>query len=523
MLTPTSRKAGTDRYEIELTEFDQTVLPTSMGKETTVWGYAGSYPGPTIEARPDRAVEVKWINNLPTDHLLSVDQQVHGAEPPAPETRIVTHLHGAVTRPRSDGNPEAWVSPDGKTAADSDVDYQQVKEYPNGQEPATLWYHDHAMGITRLNVYAGLAGFYLLRDPMENSLPSGDYEVPIVIQDRSFNSNGSLFYPDGTDDDFEAEFFGDVPVVNGKAYPYLEVEPRTYRFRFLNGSNGRVFNLKLQNETASGVPMMNQIATDLGFLESVATIGADGDHASLLLSGAERADIVVDFSGFEGQTFTLTNTAPTPYAGETVPISESDMPEIMQIKVNETESEESHIPLSRFLTQINRRYPEPDVTESGTTRYMTLDTGTLEVAPGIEYDSHFLNQSLYTDEEAVVQPTFGTSEEWVVANVTGDSHPVHLHLVDFEVIGRQTFNAEAFDEAREAGADPTVPDYLDGQVTKPGAGEAGPKDTVLVNPNEAAIIRPAFTGFTGRYVWHCHILEHEDQEMMLPYEVVPAE
>ncbi|WP_276282768.1 multicopper oxidase family protein [Halorussus caseinilyticus] len=501
-----------------------------MGLDTTVWGYGGSYPAPTIEARPDRPVEVEYINNLPTDHLLSVDERVHGAEPPAPESRTVTHLHGGVTGPRSDGYPEAWVDPNGNTAADfpaihdSPVPHQQVKEYPNKQEPATLWYHDHALGATRLNVYAGLAGFYLLRDPMENSLPKGDYEVPIVIQDRSFNSDGSLQYSDGTDDDYEAEFFGDVPVVNGKAYPYIEVEPRKYRFRFLNGSNGRVFNLNLRNETAPGVPTMNQIATDLGFLDSVATIGPGGDQSSLLLGGAERADIVIDFSDFEGQTFTLTNNAPTPYAGETVPISESDMPEIMRFKVTDSVTEEDEtIPLSRFLTQINKRYPEPDVTDSGTTRYMTLDTGTLEVAPGIEYDSHFLNRSQWTDEEAVVQPTFGTSEEWVLANVTGDSHPIHLHLADFEVVGRRTFNAEAFDEARQAGEDPAVADYLEGPVIQPDPGEQGPKDTVLVNPNEAAIIRPAFTGFTGRYVWHCHILEHEDQEMMLPYEVVPDE
>jgi spore coat protein A len=537
VLAPTDTRGQTTEYDVALTEFDQLVLTSSMGMETTVWGYEGSYPGPTIEAQPGRHVEVKYDpSGLPNEHLLSdsVDGRVHGAGPPAPETRIVTHLHGGVVTDEDDGHPTAWVSPDGFTAADfegipnSPVRYKRSKEYPNDQEPATIWYHDHALGITRLNVYAGLAGFYIIRDRQENSLPSGMYEIPIVIQDRSFDVDGSLQYPD----EFEPEFFGDVPVVNGKTYPVLEVEPRGYRFRFLNGSNNRVFNLKLRNEDApaadafADVPLFEQIGTDLGFLDAVAALGPDGDRESMLMGGAERFDVVVDFAGYEGRTFTLTNGAPTPYAGEPFAIDEENFPEVMQFRVTDTVTEEDDtVDLSGFLRSINRRYRPDPVDESGITRYMTLDSR--ESGSGL--DSHFLNDTPFEDaDEAgeVATPVLGTSEEWILANTTPDSHPIHLHLVDFEVVGRQNFDADGFEDAREAARDdpdteePNVADYLSGRVRGPAPSERGPKDTVLADNGEATVIRPAFTGFAGRYVWHCHILEHEDQEMMLPYEVV---
>jgi spore coat protein A len=522
VMTPASRRGGVDRYEIEMTEFDQQVLPASTGKTTRLWGYGGSYPAATIEARPGRGVEVEWINGLPETHLLSVDDRIHGAEPPAPAVRTVVHLHGAVTGPEDDGYPEAWVAPDGTTDPASPVPYKPVQEYPNEQEPATMWYHDHAIGITRLNVYAGLAGFYLLRNPVENSLPSGEFEVPILVQDRSFEADGSLYYPPGDDAAYEAEFFGDVPVVNGKAYPFLEVEPRSYRFRLLNGSNGRTFDLALYNETTGSgtdVPPMRQIGVDLGFLPEVVTLGPGGDVPSLLLSGAERADVIVDFSGFEGRTFTLTNDAEAPYTGQS---AGSDLPEIMQFRVTKPLSgPDDSVPPERFLEIVGRvidRYGfEPDVTDSEITRKMTLDSGE---HGGL--DTHFLNLTLWDDPAAVVRPTLDTSEVWELYNTTGDSHPIHTHLADFEVLDRQTFDAEGFVEARDDDPDVDPTDYLTaGTVRPPTPNNRVKKDTVLVNPNEVVRIRPAFTGAVGRYVWHCHILEHEDQEMMLPFEVVP--
>ncbi|MFB6107040.1 MAG: multicopper oxidase family protein [Halobacteriaceae archaeon] len=543
VMSPASRQGGVERYEIPLTQFDQQVLPSTLpdAPATRLWGYGGTYPAATIEARPGRAVEVTWDNRLPSDgHLLSVDEHVHGAEPPAPAVRNVVHVHGAVTTQGSDGYPEAWATPDGKTAGDyglsTPVSYQQSKRYPNEQDPATLWYHDHALGITRLNVYAGLAGFWLLRHPAENSLPKGEYEVPILVQDRSFRENGNLKYPSGTNDDYEAEVFGDVPVVNGKAYPYLEVEPREYRFRFLNGSNGRAFNLRLRNDgggTATGVPVMKQIGVDQGFLPGVVDVGPGGDVPSLLLSGAERADVVVDFSGYEGTTFTLTNDAEAPYTGAN---SGSDVPEILQIRVGTGPAAGSagQSP-EQFLASAGNvvtDYQDP-VTPSGTTRQMTLDSMQVDVGESLAYDTHLLNMAGWDEEEtwngdpAVVEPTLGTSEEWVIANTTPDSHPIHTHLVDFEVLKRLDFDAAGFNAARQTYlADdtgtvdaPVVSDYVS-NPSNPTPNNAVKKDTVLVNPDEAVRIRPAFTGYAGRFAWHCHVLEHEDQEMMLPFEVV---
>ncbi|MFC7133193.1 MULTISPECIES: multicopper oxidase family protein [Salinibaculum] len=554
VLTPASRKGRTDRYEIELTEFTQTVLPSSLEKDTTLWGYEGTYPASTIEARPGRPVEVEYVNNLPSDHLLSVDERVHGAGQGAPAVRTVTHLHGGVVAPEDDGYPEAWISSGGQTAGDiesvpdSEVPYNNPKEYPNDQKPGTLWYHDHALGITRLNVYAGLAGFYLLRDPMENALPNGQYEIPILFQDRTFNDDGSLFYPPGDDDDYEAEFAGDIPVVNGKVYPYLEVEPRPYRFRLLNGSNNRTFNLRFYNEDTdsySDVPLMQQIGVDLGFLDEVVevgpggTVGPEGPIESMLLSGAERADVIVDFSGYEGTTFTVKNNAEFPYAGENSGPDLDSIGEMLQIRVTDSTSNRgNNVNLDGFLNGINRKYQEPETNPSGITRTFTLDSAVFTVEEGDfegdELDSHFLDLSLWEDDDAIVNPTLGTSEVWELYNTTGDSHPIHLHLVDFEVLERESFTWDdeaGYQDAAQAfidGETPTRPDISDyvtlsGAPTLPNPNNRFHKDTVLVNPQEVIRIKPDFTGYTGLYPWHCHILEHEDQEMMLPYEVVSPE
>jgi spore coat protein A len=210
---------------------------------TRLWGYEGQYPGPTIEALRGRPIAVRWENQLPAQHIFDIDPRIHGAMPPAPAVRTVPHLHGAWSRSESDGLPEKWFTP-GNSA---------VYHYPNSQQAATLWYHDHAVGITRLNVYAGLSGFFLLRDDEERSmgLPSGDYEIPLLLQDRTLDDKGQLVYSPTFDDGEKVrrrslgapELFGDLPVVNGAIYPYLQVEPRRYRLRVLNGANARFFNL----------------------------------------------------------------------------------------------------------------------------------------------------------------------------------------------------------------------------------------------------------------------------------------
>ena len=220
---------------------------------TRVWGYNGTCPGPTIEAPKDMPVKVRWENKLPTEHLLPVDHTLHGTMD-TPDVRTVVHLHGANVEAHSDGHPEAWFSRDYKYVGRKFE--REVYEYTNHQAGGTLWYHDHALGITRLNVYAGLAGFYLIRDFLEErlNLPKGDYEIPIMIQDKAFNEDGSLFYPDNATPPVDnpvpstpSFFFGNTIAVNGKLWPYLEVEPRKYRFRILNASNVRAYELKLSN------------------------------------------------------------------------------------------------------------------------------------------------------------------------------------------------------------------------------------------------------------------------------------
>jgi spore coat protein A len=243
---------------------------------TTVWGYNGIWPGPTIEVRRGCPLQVDWQNKLPARHLLPIDTTLHGAESTLPAVRTVVHLHGAAVDPDSDGYPEAWFTAHGETGPQFK---STLTSYPNDQPGTALWYHDHCLGITRLNIYAGLAGFYLIRDEQEEhfNLPRGDFEIPLMLQDRQFEANGNLLYPkaqNGTHPIWIQEFFGDVICVNGKATPYLEVEPRKYRFRILNASNSRFYHLHLATLDDQGNPMnaraqtpvIRQIGTDGGLL-----------------------------------------------------------------------------------------------------------------------------------------------------------------------------------------------------------------------------------------------------------------
>ncbi|MDF2587630.1 MAG: multicopper oxidase family protein, partial [Anaerocolumna sp.] len=351
-------------YTIDISEFEQQILPPGLPK-TKVWGYGGlikdkktgkvrysrSAPGATFEAVRGVPINVKWINRLKGKHLFAVDPTLHWANPnnmpmhniPKPwppfppgfkeaqfPVPIVTHLHGGENESVYDGYPEAWFTFNGKYGPD----FKTTKYYyPNKQEAATLWYHDHALGITRLNVYAGLAGFYLLRDKENNALegklclPSGKYEIPLAIQDRMFNTNGSLLFNNvGNNPDIHPfwtpEFFGDTIMVNGRVWPNLNVDRHQYRFRILNGSNSRFYNLKMSNNMT-----LIQIGSDGGFLPKPVEL------TSLLIAPGERADILVDFSQVTpGTKIRLLNDANTPF-----PTGESPDPntvgQIMQFTV----------------------------------------------------------------------------------------------------------------------------------------------------------------------------------------------
>lgn len=461
-----------------------------------MWGYEGTYPGPTIEVEKNKPIKVKWINDLPTIHFLPVDHTVHGAVD-TPEARTVVHLHGGNVPPESDGYPEAWFT----------RGYQEtgpffttpIYYYPNVQRAATLWYHDHALGITRLNVYAGLAGLYIIRDDFERTLnlPRGRYEIPLVIQDRSFNKDGSLSYPNqpdppvpGVEPSIVPEFFGNVILVNGKVWPYLKVKPRKYRFRILNGSNARFYRLRL----SSGQPFY-QIGTDGGFLE--APVQTD----EILLAPAERADVIVDFSNYRGQNIILTNDAPTPFPNGSLP-DNNTTGQIMRFEVGK-------YPTHDYTSIPSRLKPIDWLSEEKAKKIRDL---TLE-----EHTDQFGRLMLLLNgekwEDPISQkPLLGTTEIWRLINLTPDTHPIHLHLVQFQILDRQPFDVNHFNATSEI--------IFTGPAVKPDPNERGWKDTVRANPGEVTRIIARFGDFSGIYPWHCHILEHEDHEMMRPYEVI---
>ncbi|MDF2486818.1 MAG: copper oxidase [Herbinix sp.] len=457
---------------------------------TTIWGYNGTYPGPTLEVPKDVTVNVKWENKLPKKHILPVDHTLHGTMD-TPDVRTVVHLHGANVEADSDGHPEAWFSRDNKYVGQKYT--RDYYEYTNHQAGCTLWYHDHALGITRLNVYAGLAGFYLIRDFLEErlNLPRGPYEIPIMIQDKSFNKDGSLFYPDNATPPVEnpipstpSFFFGNTVVVNGKLWPYLEVEPRKYRFRLLNASNLRAYELKLSND---GV--FYQIGTDLGFMHHTVTIN------SFILEPAERMDLIIDFSAYKGQEIILQNIAQAPPS--------PGMEVIMKFKVGEmvTCPDTSSIP--KELMPYHKIEPELAAKE----RTMHLDETTDHYGRAL----HLLNDKMW-DAPATEKPQLDTIEIWHLVNHFDFPHPIHIHLVHFEILGRKPFTEEDFDECGNYKFKPEC-------LTPPLPYEEGPKDVVRTEPGQVTSVIMHFKEHVGDYVWHCHILEHEDNDMMRPLVV----
>jgi len=582
-----------DYYSIAVKQFTQQILPPPLPK-TTVWSYGSfwhpqtfNYPAFTIEARAHRPVIVRWINALVDrfgryrPHLLPVDPTLHWANPPGPRDMrptftstpgpytgpvpIVTHVHGAHTNQESDGYAEAWYLPPAwniprnfyRTGTFFDkfkkssrlgkfwLPGSAVFDYPNDQRATTLWYHDHTLGMTRLNVYAGPAGFYLLRggsdDVQEGVLPGPApgvgadpfgtyYEIPIVIQDRSFNKDGSLFYPDsraffdgfagpyvpGSDISpiWNPEFFGNATVVNGVSWPVLNVERRRYRFRFLNGSNSRFLILKIVTDplaTRPAAPALPfwQIGAEGGFLPAPVQL------EQLLMGNAERADVIVDFSDLPtGTDLYLINEGPDEPFGGGVP--GTDFPaadpattgQVMKFHVvPATGSGDSSTPPGELTL--------PTIVPLGpasNTRQLSLNELDSAVLPGVgplEAQLGTLNAGgtgnpLPWMDPITETPGAGTTEVWELHNFTEDAHPIHIHVVQFEVVNRQPF-------------DPATGETT-GLARGPEAWETGFKDTVIAFPGEITRVKARFD-IPGQFVWHCHIVEHEDNEMMRPYRV----
>ncbi len=453
-------------------------------KPTLVWGYNGIVPGPTLETMSNQSIFVNWINDLPTQHPLTIDHSVHGAQSSNPDVRNVVHLHGAKVQPDSDGFPEAWF------VSGAQANYF----YPNQMDPTMLWYHDHALGITRLNVFMGLVGAFFIRDQTEAALnlPSGKFEIPLVIFDRLFEPNGQFNYPVSGNPTVPhvPEYFGNVMMVNGKVMPFLNVQPRKYRFRIVNACNGRFLNMSL----SSGQPFI-QIGSDQGLLQSPVTL------QTILMTPAERFDIVLDFSQFAGKNIELTNDGPAPWpeGGQITPSL------VMQFRVAKHLDHKDNSVVPSMLRTIVPLNPALAV--------MTRNLSLVEFDDDLDYPLIDLLDGKHWDEPVTETPVQDTIEIWNLVNTTGDGHPIHIHLIRFQITGRTPFDVDQYV------ATGTL--VFTGKTMPPDSNEMGWKDTVRVEPGLVTQVIAQFEGFSGQYVWHCHILEHEDQEMMRPLMVLP--
>jgi spore coat protein A, manganese oxidase len=515
---------------------------------TTVYGYGtseatASYPGPTIVAQKGVPIQIRWTNHLPSPHILSYafDPTLMHAETTT-GIPITTHVHGAEVEPQSDGGPMSWFTPDfaetGPTFAG------EVRTYVNTQLPSTIWYHDHAFGYTRHNVYAGLAGFYIITDPATEpaGLPSAPYDLGLCLQDKMLTTDGQLWYPNQGETTIHPiwvpEFFGNLILVNGKIWPYLNVEPRKYRFRILNGAQARFFSLALSERVRSTPgPAFYQIATDGGYLAEPVLLNDPNDVHSprLIVAPGERAEIVVDFSGLApGTEFILKNTAKAPYPAGEAPNGQTTA-QVMLFRVVEPTGTDTSVLPAQLATVT--RLSNPTVK-----RVMTLNE--IQTADGDPVEA-VLNGMNYLDASmmpaGVTTPTLGATEMWEVVNMTGDAHPIHLHLVQYQLLNRQKVNVKRYEHAF-AEANPVIPadhyvevdptPYLKGKPVPADPNERGWKDTYRMNPGEVTrvLIRfapqdesPSFafdaTAEPG-YVWHCHILEHEENDMMRTMKLV---
>jgi len=625
-------------YEVGAYQF--TAQVHSQIAPTTVWSYRPqgwtqptdaqgvaipetTYIGHAFVVRKGTPIQVRWHNNLTVPHPLPVDPSLHMAQPdpnfvpPATfpvdpvtgqstynytlqDVPIVTHVHGGEVASASDGGPDAWWTANGATgpaypSAGDPADHT-LYTYPNGQPPASIWYHDHALGITRLNVYMGLAGPYLMTDPgNEPALPSGTdgngqpLDIPLVIQDRMFDTTGQLYFPalslNPTINPFWVpEFFGDHILVNGKVWPYLTVERRAYRFRIYNGSSARAYVLDLVNQQKSGAsPRFQQVATDGGYLAAPVPLN------KITLLPGERMEIVIDFSAVPaGTNLLLRNSGKTPLPAG-APAKGATTAQVMQFRVRGATATAFTMPA--VLNSSLATYPTiPVVAATTKVRSLTLNEwmgmNTLQPLMATLNNSKWphMGHNLETED-----PALGAVEIWEIINTTADAHPIHTHLTQFQLISRQSYNSANFWKAyvtafggvdpnmsmmqpmgppadyntfapnpmyagatgitpysrtlqlkpkavpititNVVGGNPDVAPFLQNSPIFAPPEESGWKDTVQMYPGQVTRILVRFAPIDGSaaypfdattgpgYVWHCHILDHEDNEMMRPYHV----
>ncbi len=516
-------------------------------------------PGATFLVTKGRPTNVEWINNITGPHFLPVDPTIHWANPnniaaPQPPFNafppgylsaqepvpIVTHLHGGEVPSVYDGGPDVWFTNDGKVGPKFTTRHYV---YPNGQEATSMFYHDHALGMTRLNVLAGLAGFYIIQDPKDEIaplLPSGKFSLPLAIQDRSFYvidecGNNELAFPNvgvtAAHPYWSPEFFGDTIMVNGHTWPFVNVDRGQYRLSLLNGSNARFYNLFFDN----GMPFI-VIGSDGGYLQSPAQIN------SMILLPGSRAEILVDFSNVApGTEIIMRNNAAAPFP-DGDPADPDTVGQIIMFKVG---SNPGFAPrtLPALLNPTLKGPKFPTLGAEGHTRILTLNEQ-LDPVTGNPLGL-FLNGQMW-DAPVSEIPKNNTTENWFFVNLSADAHPMHLHLVQFQIVSRQDFDKNRYltdwlNLNRDGLTDGMLPFKMDWETKVlpfepyliPGTQtfalpeEKGWKDVIRAMPNQVTQIRVRFKKQDGLpyefdpsegpgYVWHCHIVDHEDNEMMRP-------
>jgi FtsP/CotA-like multicopper oxidase with cupredoxin domain len=420
----------------------QTQVQVRPGAPTTMWTYNGTFPGPTIRRPSGQPTRVTLVNQLPAE-----------------AGELTMHHHGAHASSVDDGQPMDLLVPTGEART-------YTYDMTEGGEPergAMQWYHDHRMDVTGRNVWMGLTGMFIVDDPAEAAvdaqLPNGAYDVPLMVVDRKFNADNQIPYT------YSSEGInGDTPLVNGAPQPYFEVAARRYRLRLLNASNNRSYNVALSN--GSGLV---QVGTESGLLPAPVV------RSSILLGPAERADVVVDFTGLLGQDVVLRNTVGSGAIGQ-----------LMQFRVRRDEPDPSTVPATLRAPRAHEVGP-------------LAANRTWVLGRDVQSGMWTINGRGFEHDRVDASPVLGTSERWTFVNSTSVDHIVHLHDVDWRIASR-------------TGVLPAVTDVA----------ESGAKESFRIRPQEVVVIESTFTDHLGRYVWHCHMLEHEDSSMMTQFEVVPA-
>ncbi|MFD4505897.1 O-aminophenol oxidase PhsA [Streptomyces sp. NPDC058457] len=541
---------------------------------TLMWGYDGQVPGPTIEVRRGQRVRIAWTNRIPkgseypvtsvqvplrTDGRPQANTEPgrEGVEPDKDVAALpawtVTHLHGA----RTGGGNDGWAD---NAVGSGDA---QLSEYPNDHQAVQWWYHDHAMNVTRWNVHTGLYGTYLVRDDEEDALqlPCGEREIPLLLADRNLDTdedgrlNGRLLHktvvvqqrnPE-TGKPVSTPFTGPYTTVNGRIWPYAEVADGWYRLRLVNASNARIYELVLVDEDDNPVPgVLHQIGSDGGLLPRPVPVGFDAALPTLTAAPAERFDLLADFRGLAGKKLRLVNKGRNQPPGVSDPAGDVRYPAVLEFRVGCGGAADG-FELPEVLSGSFRRlthdiphghrlivltppatkgaggHPEiwemTEVTDPGSVQVPAEGVIQLTGADGTtktyRRTSRTFNDALgFTIAE-------GSYEQWSFLNLAPIVHPMHIHLADFQLLGRDAYDVSGFDPAVGGTAKPIA--YDAAKQLPPAPNELGHKDVFRVPGGQVLRVMGRFDGAYGRFMYHCHLLEHEDMGMMRPFVVMPEE